>query len=66
VNQVMGDGIMAVFGASIAHEDHAVRAGLLRGASDLGQRADRVGSSPGALWFRCRAVDVAPINRALG
>jgi len=26
VNQVMGDGIMALFGATIAHEDHAVRA----------------------------------------
>ena len=26
VNQVMGDGIMALFGASLAHEDHAVRA----------------------------------------
>jgi class 3 adenylate cyclase/tetratricopeptide (TPR) repeat protein len=26
VNQVMGDGIMALFGAPIAHEEHAVRA----------------------------------------
>jgi class 3 adenylate cyclase/tetratricopeptide (TPR) repeat protein len=26
VNRVMGDGIMALFGAPIAHEDHAVRA----------------------------------------
>jgi class 3 adenylate cyclase/tetratricopeptide (TPR) repeat protein len=26
VNQVMGDGIMALFGAPIAHEDHAMRA----------------------------------------
>jgi class 3 adenylate cyclase/tetratricopeptide (TPR) repeat protein len=26
VNQVMGDGIMALFGAPVAHEDHAVRA----------------------------------------
>ena len=24
VNQVMGDGIMALFGAPLAHEDHAV------------------------------------------
>jgi len=26
VNQVMGDGIMALFGAPVAHEDHAMRA----------------------------------------
>jgi class 3 adenylate cyclase len=24
VNQVLGDGIMALFGAPVAHEDHAV------------------------------------------
>ena len=32
VNQVMGDGIMALFGAPLAHEDHALRAcyGALR------------------------------------
>lgn len=26
VNQVMGDGIMALFGAPVAHEDHVLRA----------------------------------------
>jgi class 3 adenylate cyclase len=30
VNQVMGDGIMALFGAPIGHEDHALRLGALR------------------------------------
>jgi class 3 adenylate cyclase len=30
VNQVMGDGIMALFGAPLAHEDHAVRAAMRR------------------------------------
>src|SRR3970282_1344562 len=38
VNQVMGDGIMALFGAPLAHEDHAVRASYA--ALDL-QRAMR-------------------------
>ncbi len=27
VNQILGDGIMALFGAPLAHEDHALRAG---------------------------------------
>ena len=35
VNQVMGDGIMALFGAPLAHEDHAVR-GCLRRPADAG------------------------------
>ena len=26
VNQILGDGIMALFGAPLAHEDHALRA----------------------------------------
>src|SRR4029450_9234735 len=44
VNQVLGDGIMALFGAPVAHEDHAVRvcyaalamqAAMLRSAEDV-------------------------------
>jgi ribosomal protein L40E len=35
VNQVMGDGIMALFGAPVAHEDHA-RARLLCRTADAG------------------------------
>ena len=39
VNQVMGDGIMALFGAPLAHEDHAVRA--CYAALDMQQRVKR-------------------------
>src|SRR5262245_20410324 len=44
VNQVMGDGIMALFGAPIAHEDHAVRAcyAALRMQEAVKQYADEV------------------------
>src|SRR3954449_10499422 len=44
VNQVMGDGIMALFGAPLAHEDHAVRAcyAALRMQAALQQYADEV------------------------
>jgi class 3 adenylate cyclase/tetratricopeptide (TPR) repeat protein len=42
VNQVMGDGIMALFGAPIAHEDHAVRAcyAVLHMQEAIGQYAE--------------------------
>jgi class 3 adenylate cyclase/tetratricopeptide (TPR) repeat protein len=42
VNQVMGDGIMALFGAPLAHEDHAVRAcyAALRMQESLKRYAD--------------------------
>src|SRR3989442_7493544 len=44
VNQVMGDGIMALFGAPIAHEDHALRAcaAALDLARELGALAEDV------------------------
>ena len=38
VNQVLGDGIMALFGAPIAHEDHAVRACYAALAMQVGMR----------------------------
>ncbi len=38
VNQVLGDGIMALFGAPVAHEDHAVRA-CYAGAGHAGGHA---------------------------
>src|SRR5262249_22822783 len=42
VNQVLGDGIMALFGAPLAHEDHAVRAcyAALHMQEAIGQYAD--------------------------
>src|SRR5207302_10569167 len=39
VNQVLGDGIMALFGAPIAHEDHALRAGYAALAMQTAMRA---------------------------
>jgi class 3 adenylate cyclase len=44
VNQVMGDGIMALFGAPLAHEDHAVRAcyAALRMQESVRRYADQV------------------------
>ena len=51
VNQVMGDGIMALFGAPVAHEDHAVRAcyAALRMQDSLKQYADAVRRAEGVL-----------------
>ena len=49
VNQVMGDGIMALFGAPLAHEDHAVRAcyAALRMQETVTRYADEVRRSHG-------------------
>jgi class 3 adenylate cyclase/tetratricopeptide (TPR) repeat protein len=49
VNQVMGDGIMALFGAPLAHEDHAVRAcyAALRMQEKIAQYAEEVFRSYG-------------------
>ena len=49
VNQVMGDGIMALFGAPLAHEDDAVRAcyAALRMQAELRRYAEQVRRSQG-------------------
>ncbi len=49
VNQVMGDGIMALFGAPLAHEDHAARAcyAALRMQESVAQYAEGVFRSHG-------------------
>jgi len=49
VNQVMGDGIMALFGAPLAHEDHAVRAcyAALRMQESIATLAEELRQSQG-------------------
>jgi class 3 adenylate cyclase len=51
VNQVMGDGIMALFGAPLAHEDHAVRAcyAALRMQESVRTYADEIRRSHAAV-----------------
>src|SRR3989442_6464735 len=51
VNQVMGDGIMALFGAPLAHEDHAVRAcyAALRMQESVKMHAEEVRRSHAAV-----------------
>jgi class 3 adenylate cyclase/tetratricopeptide (TPR) repeat protein len=51
VNQVMGDGIMALFGAPLAHEDHAIRAcyAALRMQETVKRYAEGVRRSEGVL-----------------
>jgi class 3 adenylate cyclase/tetratricopeptide (TPR) repeat protein len=51
VNQILGDGIMAIFGAPLAHEDHAVRA-----ASAALAIQDALRSSAGSAWERLGAT----------
>ena len=80
VNQVMGDGIMALFGAPIAHEDHAVRAcyaalGMqeaMRRYSEEVRRAQgievqiRVGLNSGEVVVRAIASDLHMDYSAVG
>jgi class 3 adenylate cyclase/tetratricopeptide (TPR) repeat protein len=49
VNRVMGDGVMALFGAPIAHEDHAVRAchAAMRMQESVARYADEIQRSQG-------------------
>jgi predicted ATPase/class 3 adenylate cyclase len=80
VNQVMGDGIMALFGAPLAHEDHAVRAcyaalrmqdAIGRYAEELRQRQGldvqiRVGLNSGAVVVRAIGNDLHMDYTAVG
>ncbi|HXU87334.1 MAG TPA: adenylate/guanylate cyclase domain-containing protein [Methylomirabilota bacterium] len=80
VNQVMGDGVMALFGAPLAHEDHAVRAcyaalrmqdGVRRYSEDL-RRAQgvevqiRIGLNSGEVLVRSIGSDLRMDYTAVG
>src|SRR5262245_58347915 len=68
VNQVMGDGIMALFGAPIAHEDHAIRAcyAALTMQAALRRYSDEVRRTHGlAVHFRIGLNSGAVVVRAI-
>ena len=52
VSRLMGDGLMALFGAPVAHEDHAVRACYAALAMQEGMRALRRAGPPSATASR--------------
>jgi class 3 adenylate cyclase/tetratricopeptide (TPR) repeat protein len=69
VNQVMGDGIMALFGAPLAHEDHAVRAcyAALRMQESVKRYADGVFRSHGVpIQIRVGLNSGEVVVRAIG
>jgi class 3 adenylate cyclase len=69
VNQVMGDGIMALFGAPLAHEDHAVRAcyAALDMQAAIRRDAERVRRSHGiSLEIRVGLNSGEVVVRAIG
>ncbi|HLE44752.1 MAG TPA: adenylate/guanylate cyclase domain-containing protein, partial [Methylomirabilota bacterium] len=80
VNQVLGDGVMALFGAPLAHEDHAVRAcyaalriqqSVERYAEDLRRREGidllvRVGVNSGEVVVRSISSDLHVDYTAVG
>jgi class 3 adenylate cyclase/tetratricopeptide (TPR) repeat protein len=80
VNQVLGDGIMALFGAPLAHEDHALRAcyaalamqeEMRRYRRKLGQSEDRglqigIGLNSGEVVVRSISNDLNVDYSALG
>jgi class 3 adenylate cyclase/tetratricopeptide (TPR) repeat protein len=69
VNQVMGDGIMALFGAPLAHEDHAVRAcyAALRMQESVKRYAEEVHRAAGVpIHIRVGANSGEVVVRAIG
>ena len=73
VNELRGDGLMALFGAPIAHEDHAVRAALAALAIPAavstatgGSAVTRVGLHSGEVLVRGVGNDLSVEYQALG
>src|SRR5262249_8123280 len=69
VNQVMGDGIMALFGAPLAHEDHAVRAcyAALRMQESVNRYADEARRAHGVtVQIRVGVNSGEVVVRAIG
>jgi class 3 adenylate cyclase/tetratricopeptide (TPR) repeat protein len=80
VNQVMGDGIMALFGAPLAHEDHAVRAcyaafrmqeAMARYGEEIQRKGDppvqiRIGLNSGEVVVRSIGSDLRMDYTAVG
>lgn len=73
VCQLLGDGIMALFGAPVAHEDHAVRAcyaalAMQRQIAEIGDRALqlRVGLNSGEVLARALTTDLGLEYGAVG
>jgi class 3 adenylate cyclase/tetratricopeptide (TPR) repeat protein len=80
VNQVMGDGIMGLFGAPLAHEDHAVRAcyaafrireAIARYGEEIQRQGDppvqiRVGLNSGEVVVRSIGTDLRMDYTAVG
>jgi class 3 adenylate cyclase/tetratricopeptide (TPR) repeat protein len=69
VNQVMGDGIMALFGAPIGHEDHAVRAcyaalRMQRRVNVYADEVQRAGGTPVQIRVGLNSGEV--VVRAIG
>ena len=69
VNKVMGDGIMALFGAPLAHEDHAVRAcyAALRMQESVRRHAAEVRRTEGvSIHIRIGLNSGAVVMRSIG
>ena len=69
MNQVLGDGIMALFGAPVAHEDHAIRAcyAALAMQAAMQRHAEEVRRTQGlAVQMRVGLNSGAVVVRAIG